>query len=306
MCEISTHLVFIFRFDYTGCGGSEGSIKECTIGKWKKDVLSILDDVAEGPQILVGSSMGGWLMLLAALARPEKIAALVGVAPAADHFVTAFNQLPSEEHLPDLQSAFAADVSGCMQGEYLLNSTGLVDIHFTYREPAMSAAEADPSFGFWLLPPPSSVMASLPGSLLRMRESRCASSQVPAVFCVSQNTAGEDGEKKVIEETGEWKLPSKYCESGFYSIPYSFVKEAENHCILNGPIPLTSPVRLIHGMKDEDVPWHVSLQIADRVISTDVDVILRKHGQHRMSEKDDIKLLVYTIDDLIDKLITLG
>lgn len=197
------------RFDYTGCGGSEGSIKECTIGKWKKDVLSILDDVAEGPQILVGSSMGGWLMLLAALARPEKIAALVGVAPAADHFVTAFNQLPSEE-------------------------------------------------------------------------------------------------KKVIEETGEWKLPSKYCESGFYSIPYSFVKEAENHCILNGPIPLTSPVRLIHGMKDEDVPWHVSLQIADRVISTDVDVILRKHGQHRMSEKDDIKLLVYTIDDLIDKLITLG
>lgn len=113
-------------------------------------------------------------------------------------------------------------------------------------------------------------------------------------------------EKKAIEETGEWKLPSKYDESGFYGIPYSFIKEAENHCILNGPIPVTSPVRLIHGMKDEDVPWHVSLQIADRVISTDIDVILRKHGQHRLSEKDDIKLLVYTIDDLIDKLITLG
>lgn len=47
-------------------------------------------------QILVGSSMGGWLMLLAALARPEKTAALVGISTAADHFVTAFNSLPIE------------------------------------------------------------------------------------------------------------------------------------------------------------------------------------------------------------------
>lgn len=113
-------------------------------------------------------------------------------------------------------------------------------------------------------------------------------------------------EKIAVEETGEWKLPSKYSESGFYSIAYSFIKEAANHCIINSPIPITSPVRLIHGMKDEDVPWHVSMQIADRVLSTDVDVVLRKHGQHRMSDKDDLKLLVYTIDDLIDKLVTLG
>lgn len=85
-----------------------------------------------------------------------------------------------------------------------------------------------------------------------------------------------------------------------------FLKEAENHCILHSPIPLSCPVRLIHGMKDSDVPWHVSMQVAERVLSNDVDVILRKNGQHRMSEKDDIKLIVYTIDDLIDKLTTLG
>lgn len=47
-------------------------------------------------QILVGSSMGGWLMLLAAIARPEKTAALVGISTAADHLVTSFNSLPLE------------------------------------------------------------------------------------------------------------------------------------------------------------------------------------------------------------------
>lgn len=85
-----------------------------------------------------------------------------------------------------------------------------------------------------------------------------------------------------------------------------FLKEAENHCILQSPIPVSCPVRLIHGIKDSDVPWHVTMQVAERVLSNDVDVILRKHGQHRMSDKDDIKLMVYTIDDLIDKLTTLG
>ncbi|XP_069493284.1 palmitoyl-protein thioesterase ABHD10, mitochondrial isoform X2 [Ambystoma mexicanum] len=197
------------RFDYTGCGSSEGDLKDCTLGKWKKDVLAVLDELTEGPQILVGSSIGGWLMLLAAITRPEKIAALVGVAAAADHFVTAFNQLPIEV-------------------------------------------------------------------------------------------------KKRIEDEGAWKVPTKHTEEGFYNLPLNIVKEAENHCLLNSPIPITCPLKLIHGMKDEQVPWHVSMQIADRVLSTDVDVILRKNGHHRLSEKEDLKLLVYTIDDLIDKLTTLG
>ena len=58
-------------------------------------------------------------------------------------------------------------------------------------------------------------------------------------------------------------------------------------------------------MKDDDVPWQISMQVADRVLSKDVDIILCKTGQHRMSEKKDIKLLVNTVDDLIDKLATL-
>lgn len=104
---------------------------------------------------------------------------------------------------------------------------------------------------------------------------------------------------------GDWSLPSKYNKEGFYSIPYSFIKEAEHHCLLHSPIPVTCPVRLLHGMKDDIIPWHTSLLVADRVVSLDVDVILRKHSDHRMKEKADIHLLTCTIDDLIDKLSTI-
>ncbi|XP_065596932.1 palmitoyl-protein thioesterase ABHD10, mitochondrial [Cyrtonyx montezumae] len=197
------------RFDYTGCGSSQGNLGECTIGKWRKDVLSVLDELTDGPQILVGSSLGGWLMLHAAIARPHKVAALVGVAVAADHLVTSFKRLPIEA-------------------------------------------------------------------------------------------------QKEIEEKGEWKFPTKHNEEGYYSLTYDFIREAENHCVLNSPIPITCPIRLIHGMKDGDVPWQISMQVADRVLSKDVDVILRKAGQHRMSEKEDTKLLVNTVDDLIDKLAVLA
>eukprot|EP00073_Rattus_norvegicus_P039309 XP_008766954.1 PREDICTED: mycophenolic acid acyl-glucuronide esterase, mitochondrial isoform X1 [Rattus norvegicus] len=84
------------RFDYSGVGSSDGNLAECSVGKWRKDVLSILDDIAEGPQILVGSSLGGWLMLHAAIARPEKVIALIGIASATDGVVTQFHSLPVE------------------------------------------------------------------------------------------------------------------------------------------------------------------------------------------------------------------
>lgn len=112
--------------------------------------------------------------------------------------------------------------------------------------------------------------------------------------------------RKEFEEQGVWKFPTKCNEEGVYTVSMDLLKEAENHCVLQSPIPITCPVRLIHGLKDEDVPWHISLQVAERVLSNDVDVILRRQGQHRMTDKDDIKLMVYTIDDLIDKLTTMA
>ena len=72
------------RFDYSGHGVSGGAFRDGTIGAWRDDALAVLDRVARGPQILVGSSMGGWIVLLLALARPERIAGLVGVAAAPD------------------------------------------------------------------------------------------------------------------------------------------------------------------------------------------------------------------------------
>lgn len=72
------------RFDYRGHGASSGRFDEGTIGDWAGDAIAVLDVLTEGPQILVGSSMGGWIMLLAALARPERVAALVGIAAAPD------------------------------------------------------------------------------------------------------------------------------------------------------------------------------------------------------------------------------
>lgn len=72
------------RFDYSGHGESGGRFDDGTIGAWAGDAVAVLDAVAEGPQILVGSSMGGWMMLLAALRRPERVAGLVGIASAPD------------------------------------------------------------------------------------------------------------------------------------------------------------------------------------------------------------------------------
>ncbi len=72
------------RFDYSGHGASGGAFRDGTIGAWRDDAMAVLDRVASGPQVLVGSSMGGWIVLLLALARPERVAGLVGVAAAPD------------------------------------------------------------------------------------------------------------------------------------------------------------------------------------------------------------------------------
>lgn len=71
------------RFDYRGCGESAGDFEAFTLADWRDDALAIID-ATKGPAILVGSSMGGWIMLLAALARPDRVAGLVGIAAAPD------------------------------------------------------------------------------------------------------------------------------------------------------------------------------------------------------------------------------
>lgn len=71
-------------FDYRGHGASSGRFEDGTIGAWLADLLAIIDDATSGPLILVGSSMGAWLAVLAARDRPDRIAGLIGVAAAPD------------------------------------------------------------------------------------------------------------------------------------------------------------------------------------------------------------------------------
>jgi pimeloyl-ACP methyl ester carboxylesterase len=72
------------RFDYAGCGESEGEFEDQTLALWRDDALRILDAQVQGPVVLVGSSMGGWVMLLVAKARPERVKGMVGIAAAPD------------------------------------------------------------------------------------------------------------------------------------------------------------------------------------------------------------------------------
>jgi pimeloyl-ACP methyl ester carboxylesterase len=74
----------MLRFDYSGHGASSGDFIDGTIGAWAADALAAIDALTTGPLILVGSSMGGWIALLTAIARPGRVAALVGIAAAPD------------------------------------------------------------------------------------------------------------------------------------------------------------------------------------------------------------------------------
>ncbi len=72
------------RFDYTGHGESDVAFESTTIADWKRDALLAIDELIDGPIILVGSSMGGWVSLMAAMERPERVVGLVLIAPAPD------------------------------------------------------------------------------------------------------------------------------------------------------------------------------------------------------------------------------
>lgn len=104
------------RFDQTGHGVSSGRFEDGTIGRWAEDTIAVLDHLTDGPQVVIGSSMGGWLMLLAALARPHKVAGLIGIAPAPD-----FTEDLTWQELSDDQRR-------------LIDSTGRVEIPSDYSE----------------------------------------------------------------------------------------------------------------------------------------------------------------------------
>ena len=182
------------RFDYRGHGESSGAFEDGTIGLWTADALAVIDRLTEGPVVVAGSSMGGWIALLAALARRDRVRGLIGVAAAPD-----FTRRMMEEEFDDAQRAALA------------------------------------------------------------RDGRVA-------------------------------IASPY-DPRPYVVTRRLVEDGESRCLLDAPIPLSCPVRLLHGMRDESVPWRTSLRIAERLEGADVAVTLVKDGDHRLSEPADIRRL---------------
>jgi len=91
------------RFDYFGHGRSTGDFAKATVTRWREDALAVIDELTREELVLVGSSMGAWIACLAALARPERVKALVLVAPAPDFT----DKLMGPEIPPEGQAALA-------------------------------------------------------------------------------------------------------------------------------------------------------------------------------------------------------
>ncbi len=180
------------RFDYSGHGQSGGDFIEGTIGSWLSDSLAVIDTLTAGPLVVVGSSMGGWIALRAALERKERLKGLIGLAAAPD---------------------FTRDI--------------------------------------------------------------------PAIMT--------DAQKEELRTRGYFTQPNEY--DSFHLFTKKLLEEGEAHCLLDRPIAIECPVRLIQGMKDYDVPWQTAHRIANALSTKDKMVYLREDGTHRLSTEEDLALL---------------
>jgi pimeloyl-ACP methyl ester carboxylesterase len=192
------------RFDYSGHGQSGGDFAAGTISDWTADARDMLDAYGGERPLIVGSSMGGWIALLTALARP--VSALVLLAPAPDFTERLMWQGFSEQY------------------------------------------------------------------------------------------------RRKIEDDGRLLLPSPYSPGDPTIITRALIEDGRTHLILDRPIAIDTPVRILHGQADPDVPWRQSLELAKRLTSADVETHFVKDGDHRLSRPQDINLLVNTVARLANSL----
>ncbi|MDO5657147.1 MAG: alpha/beta fold hydrolase [Paracoccus sp. (in: a-proteobacteria)] len=190
------------RFDYSGHGESAGAFEDGAIGDWAADAMAAISALTQGPQILVGSSMGGWISLLVARAMPERVAALVGIAAAPD---------------------------------------------FTKN-------------GFW------------------------------AGFDAAQRAA--------LLRDGRVELPSEYDDSP-YVITKRLIEDGASHLVLESPLALPFPVRLLYGTADADVPLDWQLRLIEHATCGDMRLHLVKGADHRFSTPDCLALIEQTVEDAL-------
>jgi hypothetical protein len=105
------------------------------------------------------------------------------------------------------------------------------------------------------------------------------------------------GERARLLRDGVLHVPSRY--GAPTPIARNLVEEGRSHLLLDNPIPLVCPIRLLHGQADADVPWEMATRIAERVTSADVEIILVKDGDHRLSRPRDLALLQRVLDTLL-------
>ena len=190
----------MLRLDYSGCGASEGAFADHDLADWRDDVLAVIDAfTAGGPLLLVGSSMGGWLAVLVALALPGRVQAIVGIAAAPD---------------------------------------------FT-------------SWGF------------------------------------------SDDVVALLRREGRIEAPSDY-DDGPYLTALGFWESGQANLLLDSEIDYDGPVRLLQGQLDETVPVSVTLRLSRALRSADVQTILVKDGDHRLSRPGDIALLIAAVAALME------
>ncbi len=189
------------RLDYAGHGASGGRFEDGTIGRWRDDALFLIDTQTSGDLVLVGSSMGGWIALLLALLRPDRVVGLIGIAAAPD-----------------------------------------------FTETLMWAAMTD-------------------------------------------------GEREILARDGVLLTPSEYGPP--VPVTAALIEDGRTHLLLDRPIALNVPVRLLQGQQDPDVPWQTAMRLAERLETDDVQVTLVKDGDHRLSRPGDLALLRHTLAALL-------
>ena len=107
-------------------------------------------------------------------------------------------------------------------------------------------------------------------------------------------------QRATLEAEGRVVVPSVYEDD--YVFTKALIEDGREHMVMYAGLPIDCPVRLIHGLKDEAVPWQTAQAIAGRLRSEDVEVTLVKNGDHRLSEPHDLERLTGIVGRLLDGL----
>jgi len=105
-------------------------------------------------------------------------------------------------------------------------------------------------------------------------------------------------QKREFAENGVIYIPDCYGDTPF-AITQKLIDDGNRHLLLHQPIPLDIPVRLIHGVKDADVPWQVSQKLLECLVSKDVTLTLIKEGNHRISKDDELNIIFQNVRSII-------